>query len=153
MMYFFDLHNVPEDHIVFHDSCIYPPEQCRDASERKKWDRDIRIISRKGIGRFTNSHLCVHGPINGLFNYIPYNGVVFENNLFFHKIDQMMDFGRLKLPNFEKAIFVPQKMTEIIQVADGSIHIQYISASIMNKGENCPNNLRKLMQKLVHVKK
>ena len=65
--------------------------------------------------------------MNRQSNHIPCHGVVFEDNLSPYKTDWVMDFWELELPKIEKPVFVPPKMTEIIQMTE-NIGVQYQSA-------------------------
>ena len=70
-------------------------------------------------------------------------GVTFEDNLSSHHTDATMDFWRSELPHFEEPRFVPAKMTEIIQVIDRHIGVQYKRAVYLAFRKELMRRLRK----------
>ena len=103
-----------------------------DQEERQQWDPRVIVSFQENAWVDTVTHLHglkeVMGPINQYLGNLgdeKMRGVQFEDNLSSHNREEVFKFWEEVLEHFEPPQFVPKNMTEVIQVVDRHLGIQY----------------------------
>ena len=122
-------YNYPKAHVVFKASKFMTADEWHDQDERRKWDARVIVSFQENAWVDTKTHLHylkeVMWPVNQYLGEENMMGIVFEDNLSSHNRDEVFSYWREILDHFEAPQFVPKNMTEIIQVVDRHLGIQY----------------------------
>ena len=121
---------IPKPHLVFRGK-FQSGDDWHDKSKIAEWHPDMVVLFHKNAWVDGNTHMLrlekVLGPIDAhiYLNDLDMKGVVFEDNLSSHHTEEVMQHWKGSLPNCVPPRFVPANMTDIVQVVDCHIGVQY----------------------------
>jgi len=117
-----DRKNVLKLYLISKASKFQTAGEWHDQDEHKKWDPQVVVLFQPNawVDGETHRHGLkeVYDTINDHLEEVGMRGVNIEDNLSSHHIDIVHQFWRDELEYFERQVFAPPNMTEVLGVVD-----------------------------------